>query len=123
MKLGETDREKYGQGEVLELDLARGMLSDIKRLKVEVGLEWVEFHNLVAGRRSDYALGVALWLVVRRTNEVAWVDFDVAVRDCTAEVVADDPNSSAPDGAKPTSTRPRRTSRASTASSRGRSKG
>lgn len=120
IKLSDADREKYGLGEVLELDLTRLPLLDIKRLKLEVGMERVEFHNaVVAG--SDYALGVAMWLAVRRIKDVAWADFEVDVRGGTAEAVADDPNSSAPDGAKPTSTPSRRTSSGSTASSPGKS--
>lgn len=121
IKLSDTSRETYGVPEWLELDLGRAMTSDLRRLKAEVGMEWVEFHNAVV-RSSDHALGVAAWLAARRTSNVAWIDFDIDVRAAQFESVADDPNSSAPDGAKTSSTKSPRSSRASTASTRGTSK-
>ena len=122
IKLSDADRKKYGLDEWLDLDLGRAMLSDIKRVKLEVGMEWVEFHNAVV-RGSDYALGAATWLAVRRTNDVAWDDVEVDVRGCQFEAVADDPNSLAPGGAKTSLTKSPRSSRASTASTRGTSRG
>ena len=122
IKLTDADREKYKLPEWVDIDMDNPPLSDIKRLKLGVEMEWADLRNgVIAG--SDYANGAAMWIAVRRAGiDVSWDDFDVDVRGHKAEAeVADDPNSSAPDGAKPTSTPSPRSSRASTASTRGRS--
>jgi len=122
IKLADSDRARYeGLPEWLEFDLYAPMLSQVKLLKQQVGLRWDELVN----RSNAYdmeALGAVYWLAVRAAgHDVTWDDFEVSLGGVDTEEVADDPNSSAPDGAKPTSTPSPRPSRASTASTRGRS--
>lgn len=132
IKLTDADREKYGLPETVELDLERPRLLDVRRLKLNVfvptgdgrrrGMEWAELRNGVLSG-SEFSNGAALWIAARRAGaEVAWEEFDIDVNGIDVDAAeGEDPNSSAPDGAKPKSTRSPRTSRASTASARGKS--
>lgn len=123
MKPTDADREKYGLPESVEMDIDRPMLSDVKRLKVDVGMSWTDLRNSLLSQ-DLFAAGVAMWIAVRRSGvDVPWSDFDTDITSTIAEIPDDDPNSSAPDGAKTRSMSSRRRSAASTASTRGTSKG
>jgi hypothetical protein len=105
IKLAEPDRARYSLPEWIDLDIDRPMLSDVKCLKLEVGLSWLDMRNgVLAG--DLYSCGAAFFVAARRAGmSVSWDEFDVDVNAVLAtEVVPDDPNSSAPDGAPKTST-------------------
>lgn len=123
IRLADSDRERYDLPEWLEFDLFRPMLSEVKLLKQQTGLTWTQLQQL--SNAYDYeGLGLVLWLAVRRAGHaIEWADFDADLAGADTEEVDDDPNSSAPDGAKTSSTKSPRTSRASTGSSRGKSSG
>ena len=123
IKLADSDRARYeGLPEWLEFDLFRPMLSQVRLLKEQTGMTWAELQERAVADELE-ALGAVFWLAVRRAgHDVSWVDFDADLGGVEWGGEDDnDPNSSAPDGAKPTSTRSRRASSATTASSRGKS--
>lgn len=124
IKLSDQDREKYKLPEWVELDVDNPPFSDVKRLKLDVGMSWVDLRNGLLAQ-DLYAAGVAMWIAIRRAGaDVPFDEFDIDVNGVVAVTKDDDdPNSSGPDGDGPTSTSSRRSSRASTASTRGTSKG
>ena len=63
MKPTDADREKYGLPESVEMDIDRPMLSDVKRLKVDVGMSWTDLRNSLLSQ-DLFAAGVAMWIAV-----------------------------------------------------------
>lgn len=123
IRLADSDRERYDLPEWLEFDLYRPMLSQVKLLKQQTGMSWGELQQRVVVEDLE-ALGVVYWLAVRAVGrDVSWDDFEADLTDVDSKGVDDDPNSSGPAGDGPNSTSSPRRSRASTASTRGTSKG
>lgn len=102
LKLTAEDAERLGVTE-LEYDAARPRFSEIRELKRQAGLNLTEFGQLCQELdEQDYVRGVIVWLaLIRAGKPIPFEAFDVDVRGLVIESdeAAEDPNSSAPDGA------------------------
>lgn len=102
LKLTPEDAERLGVAE-LEYDPSRPRFTEVRELRNQVGMNLPEFGELAKDpNEQDYVLGVVVWLaLIRAGNKVPFADFDIDVRGLVVErdEVAEDPNSSAPDGA------------------------
>lgn len=102
IKFSQADRERMGLPEVVEYELERPRLKELRDLKAQVGKTWVELQAEL-GDKDDWATrllaaGVVYWLACRRAGvKVPWDEFDLDLDD--VEVERDDPNPPAPTGA------------------------
>lgn len=100
IKLAAEDRNRLGAPEVVEYDLDRPRLKEVREVYRQCGLSWNEFVQKVNAGDVE-AGGIYVWLAVIRAGvAVAWNDFDIDVMGFEVEVEEESPkNSSAPDGA------------------------
>lgn len=102
IRFTDEDAERLGVTE-LEYDPARPRFPEIRELKNQAGMNLVQFGELCADVQwDDYVRGVVAWLaLIRHGITVPFEDFDVDVRGLVIDrdEAAEDPNSSAPDGA------------------------
>ena len=75
------DRERLGAPEVIEIDLNRPTLGQIRALHEQVGWSWEQFVETVHGRREGdraYAAGILYWLAARSAGVTTpWAEFDL----------------------------------------------
>lgn len=123
IRLAEEDRQRYQLDEWIEYEQTSPRLSEMRRVKAEVGMTWAQMDESLNADDLDEriaARAVLVWLAVNRHHTVSWDDFELKPLDAQIEDVPD-PNRSAPTGASKTSTGTSPRSRRSTASARGRS--
>lgn len=109
LTLPAEDRAQLGAPEVIEIDIDRPTLGQIRALHEQVGWSWDRFQSEIRGERDDadrlYAAGVLYWLAVIGAGiRVTWAEFDldflgVGTIPTTAPNEADPGNTPAPDGA------------------------
>jgi hypothetical protein len=101
IRFADADRERYSLPGVVEYDVTRPKLGEIRKLKAQLDWSWKQFDAGLNSGDVDVFLAhraVLWWLAVNRHTEVSWDDFDVDILGVELEEV-EDPNPSAPTGA------------------------
>lgn len=102
VRFAEDDRQRYGLPEWVDVDVQRPKLSEIRRIKAEIGWEWSQvdqgIDDMQDPDRRAAARAVLWWMIINRHNTVSWEDFDLDLFGVDVEAV-ETPNSQAPQGA------------------------